>query len=63
MRYLLRITPLTDAGLPEPPESVLRAMEAYMGAFLTASGIHAAITIEPHGPCLTIGAPEPKEDE
>jgi len=47
--YRLRITVLTDPGPPPPPESTLRALEAYIGGMLTASGIHGAVTIEPFG--------------
>jgi hypothetical protein len=46
-RYILRITVLDAEERPEPPESTLRAIETYMGAMLTATGIHAAVTITP----------------
>jgi hypothetical protein len=54
-RYTLRITVLDAEERPEPPDTTLRAIETYMGAMLTASGIHAAVTIERE--------PEPDEQE
>ena len=61
--YRLRITVLTDPGPPPPPESTLRALEAYIGGMLTASGIHGAVTIEPLPPSLALVAPTPRPDE